>query len=323
MREGGKKTPCGGQSRRNAFQLLHPRQSGVNKQPDIRVPTDMKTPLFRLAAGLVTAASSLSLVSCFYDPYGPGPGYSSGYYGGGSTSVFVSTGDPFWGYDPYRYCYYDYRRRCYYDPYLHGYYPVGYRPPICHGVPHPYGWRPGSGVCPPPRDIHYGQIPNYQNRFEQLRERNYAWVRDFRENRDANAAQFRNNLAANQQAYRDRLQQNQLNLRNQQEINRQNFQNRFQDNRQNYQQRLQYNQEQYRERLQNNQQQRQQNLDNWRSAASGRHQMVPESRIQSLPAPQTSTTDTSTFAEKVEKNREAAAERQAAFRERLDNARGR
>ena len=47
-----------------------------------------------------------------------------------NTSVFVGTGNPRWGYDPYCYSYYDYTPPRYYDPYLNGYYPVGYRPPV-------------------------------------------------------------------------------------------------------------------------------------------------------------------------------------------------
>ena len=64
---------------------------------------------------MAPAAVALFLASCSYDPYA----YGSGYYGGGYSdggyygtsgfygSVFVSTSDPYWGYDPYRYCYYN------------------------------------------------------------------------------------------------------------------------------------------------------------------------------------------------------------------------
>ena len=75
-----------------------------------------------IVAVVVTATA---LTSCYYDPYftsvGATYGTSSGYYGGGSrysSSVYISTGNPEWGYDPYTYSYYNYRRRCYYDPYL-------------------------------------------------------------------------------------------------------------------------------------------------------------------------------------------------------------
>ncbi|MCB1131903.1 MAG: hypothetical protein KDN05_12290, partial [Verrucomicrobiae bacterium] len=101
----------------------------------------MQTIIRRSVLALVAAAVSAASTSCYYDPsyysgsasvptsYGSGYGYGYGYGGSNfSTSFFVSTGDPGWGYDPYCYSYYDYRRRCYYDPYLHGYYPVGYRP---------------------------------------------------------------------------------------------------------------------------------------------------------------------------------------------------
>jgi len=82
----------------------------------------MKKNLRRWAGAAVGAAVSLAFTSCYYDPYSTttsvGGSYSSGYgdgygYGGSgfSTSVFVSTGNPQWGYDPYCYSYYDYRRR--------------------------------------------------------------------------------------------------------------------------------------------------------------------------------------------------------------------
>ena len=93
----------------------------------------MQTIIRRSVLALVAAAVSAASTSCYYDPsyysgsasvptsYGSGYGYGYGYGGSNfSTSFFVSTGDPGWGYDPYCYSYYDYRRRCYYDPYLHG-----------------------------------------------------------------------------------------------------------------------------------------------------------------------------------------------------------
>ena len=129
----------------------------------------MKKNLRLLVVAAVGAVASLAFTSCAYDPYyasgstSVGGSYSSGYgdgygYGGSSfsTSVFVGTGDPRWGYDPNCYSYYDYSRRAYYDPYLNGYYPIGYRPPIVYGVPHPYGWSPGHGYCPPPRGYRNG-----------------------------------------------------------------------------------------------------------------------------------------------------------------------
>jgi hypothetical protein len=93
----------------------------------------------------------------------------------------VSTGDPRWGYDPYNYSYYDYTRRSYYDPYLNGYYPIGYRPPIVVGVPHPYGWRPGGGYCPPPRYVTNRTVVNYRNRADAYRRTSYDWAPQVRQ----------------------------------------------------------------------------------------------------------------------------------------------
>ena len=120
-----------------------------------------------------------------------GGSYSSGYgdgygYGGSnfSTSVFVGTGDPRWGYDPERYSYYDYHRRCYYDPYLDGYYPVGYRPPVVIGAPHPYGWRPGHGYCPPPRHVTNITVVNYRNREAAYRNSHHSWAKNVHQRPD-------------------------------------------------------------------------------------------------------------------------------------------
>jgi hypothetical protein len=138
----------------------------------------------------VGAAVSLAISSCAYDPYysSVGGSYSTGYgdgygYGGSnfSTSFFVSTGDPRWGYDPYTYCYYDYRSRRYYDPYLYGYYPIGYRPYALYGVPHPHGWRPGSRYCPPPRTVRDVTVVNYRNRESAYRNTDYSWARQVRQ----------------------------------------------------------------------------------------------------------------------------------------------
>jgi len=152
----------------------------------------MKKNLRRWAGAAVGAAVSLAFTSCYYDPYSTttsvGGSYSSGYgdgygYGGSgfSTSVFVSTGNPQWGYDPYCYSYYDYRRRAYYDPYLNGYYPVGYRPPIVYGVPHPYGWRRGSGYIRPPAYVSGSSIRGYQNRATLYNGTSYGWARQVRQ----------------------------------------------------------------------------------------------------------------------------------------------
>jgi len=119
--------------------------------------------------------------SCTYEPYytsavggayGPayGPTYANNSF---STSVFVDTDNPRWGYDPGCYSYYDYSRRCYYDPYLNGYYPIGYRPPVVYGVAHPYGWYPGADHCRPPSRVTNVTITNYQSRESSYRSAGY------------------------------------------------------------------------------------------------------------------------------------------------------
>ncbi|MBC8127850.1 MAG: hypothetical protein H8M99_11980 [Gloeobacteraceae cyanobacterium ES-bin-144] len=141
----------------------------------------MKKSLRHWAVAAVGTAIAIAFTSCTYDPYytSVGGSYNSGYGGGGgggySTSLFVSTGDARWGYDPSCYSYYDYSRRCYYDPYLYGYYPVGYRPPVVYGVPHPYGWNRGRGYCPPPRNVRNVTVVNYRNREAAYRNSNYSW----------------------------------------------------------------------------------------------------------------------------------------------------
>ena len=144
----------------------------------------MKKNLRRLVGAAVGAVVALGFNSCAYDSYysssSVGGSYGQGYgYGGSSfsTSVLVGTGDPQWGYDPTCYSYYDYRRRAYYDPYLYGYYPVGYRPPVVYGVPHPYGWRPGSGYCRPPSRVTNVTVVNYRDRESAYRNSDYQWAR--------------------------------------------------------------------------------------------------------------------------------------------------
>jgi len=148
---------------------------------------------FRLWVGAAAgAAIAMVMGSCAYDPYypvggayGTGYGYGEGYgvgYGAGygygnsnfSTALFVGTGDPRWGYDPYCYSYYDYSRRCYYDPYLYGYYPMGYRPPIVYGVPHPHGFN--RSYCPPPHRVNNITLGNYNNRHYAYRNSSYPWA---------------------------------------------------------------------------------------------------------------------------------------------------
>ncbi len=130
---------------------------------------------------LLLAASSacFSLTSCYVDPYyGSSVGYSGSYNGGGgySSSVFVSTGDARWAYDPYRYCYYDRYSSRYYDPYLYGYYPVGYCPTPVRGCPHPYNWS-GRGNCPPPSNIRVRDLSRYDDRVSNYSTANYQWAR--------------------------------------------------------------------------------------------------------------------------------------------------
>jgi hypothetical protein len=133
-------------------------------------------------ASVLAPLGALALNSCTYDPnYSyQGSSYSTGYgdgygYGGRAftTSVFVGTGDPRWGYDPYCHSYFDYRRRAYYDPYLNGYYPVGYRPQAIYGVAHPYGWNPGSGYCRPPSRVTNVTISSSHNRESAYRNSGY------------------------------------------------------------------------------------------------------------------------------------------------------
>jgi hypothetical protein len=134
---------------------------------------------------MMLGAAVLALVqgACYYEPYHTsvsyhGYGYGHGYGGSSfSTSVFVSTGDPRWGYDPYCHAYYDYRRRAYYDPYLYGYYPVGYRPPVLIGVPHPYGWNHGV-VMRPPVQVTNITLVNYHNRADLYRGTSHPWARN-------------------------------------------------------------------------------------------------------------------------------------------------
>jgi hypothetical protein len=136
------------------------------------------------ASAIAGMAAALILNSCAYDPNymstSVGGSYRSGYgqgygYGGDSfsTSVFVGTGNPRWGYDPGCYSYYDYNRRAYYDPYLNGYYPIGYRPPVVYGISHPYGWRPGLAYCRPPSRVTNVTISNYGSREASYRNAGY------------------------------------------------------------------------------------------------------------------------------------------------------
>lgn len=138
-----------------------------------------------LLAGMVAGVAALAFSSCAYDPYYSSTSYSAGYghgYGYGSssfsTSVFVGTGNPRWGYDPFAGCYYDYTRRAYYDPHLYGYYPVGYRPRYVVGAPHPGGWVRGRSYCPPPSRIRSQTLTNYGNRIHSYRSLGMDWSRN-------------------------------------------------------------------------------------------------------------------------------------------------
>jgi hypothetical protein len=137
--------------------------------------------------GLIAGVSALAVSSCAYDPYYSGSssygGYGDGYgYGGSnfSTSLFVSTGNSRWAYDPYAGAYYDYTRRAYYDPYLYGYYPVGYRPRYVYGSPHPHGWSRGSSYCPPPSRIRTHSLTNYRDRTDRYRSLDRDWSSNVR-----------------------------------------------------------------------------------------------------------------------------------------------
>lgn len=159
----------------------------------------MKKNLRYLVGVAVGAVVALSFSSCAYDPYystsvggsyssGGGGGYRGGGYGDGygyggssfSTSFFVGTGDPQWGYDPECYSYYDYHRRSYYDPYLNGYYPIGYRPQVVYGAPHPYGWHRGGGYISPPRRVTNVTVVNYRDRESRYRNSGYGWAEQVR-----------------------------------------------------------------------------------------------------------------------------------------------
>ena len=168
----------------------------------------MKKNLRYLAGIAVGAVVALGFSSCVYDPYystsvggsyssggggggysGGGGGYGGGGYGDGygyggssfSTSFFVGTGDPQWGYDPECSSYYDYQRRSYYDPYLNGYYPVGYRPQVVYGAPHPYGWHRGGGYISPPRRVTNVTVVNYRDRESRYRNSSYGWAKQVRQ----------------------------------------------------------------------------------------------------------------------------------------------
>ncbi len=156
-----------------------------------------------IRGGLVAGIAVFAVSSCAYDGYSTGASYSSGFgdgYGYGnssfSTSVFVGTGNPRWGYDPYAGAYFDYTRRAYYDPYLYGYYPVGYRPRYVIGAPHPRGWRRGNQFCPPPQRIRNYRLRNFRDRGERYQGLGRDWSRNVRvrDQREQNRRDFRRDV---------------------------------------------------------------------------------------------------------------------------------
>ncbi len=156
-----------------------------------------------LFVAFVAGIAALAVSSCAYDPYySGGSSYSGGGFGSGygygnsgfSTSFFVSTGNPRWGYDPYAGAYYDYTRRCYYDPHLSGYYPTGYRPRYVYGSPHPHGWSRGRSYIAPPSRIRSYNLTNYRDRTSRYQNLGRDWSRNVRtvpSGRDQRPVQFR------------------------------------------------------------------------------------------------------------------------------------
>jgi hypothetical protein len=176
-----------------------------------RVSSHVKANPKSLLLALAACVGVALISSCTYDPYaysGYGSGtatYSVSYgsdhgYGYDPYDVavpaaigltLIATSSPYWGYDPYRYAYYDYRQQCYYDPWLDSYYPHGYRPRPVYGVPHPYGWRPGHGVCPYPRHPYRRWVNNHYDRLQGLKASHYAWAQKVRYNRQSWAEHMR------------------------------------------------------------------------------------------------------------------------------------
>lgn len=143
----------------------------------------------RIPLLLGALAAAVLLSSCTYEPYRYGSrSYSSSSLayrssGAPSTSVFISTGNSRWGYDPHCRSYYDYKLNCYYDPYLRGYYPRGYRPPVIVGVPHPHGWHRGRKHCPPPSHVRDHRIRDYRKRHHHYANLNHSWARSLGQHR--------------------------------------------------------------------------------------------------------------------------------------------
>ncbi len=160
----------------------------------------------RFIRTVLAACTLVFASSCYYDGYYSSYGaYDSYGYSGGGVS-FVYTSSDRWLYDPVVYCYYDRHRRAYYDPYLYGYYPVGYVPRPIYGVPHPHGWRPGRGYCPPPSNFRDRRLSNYHNRTDLLRSRQYSWAGSVRERNDGNMAAWQSRRLQNAAQFPSRQQ---------------------------------------------------------------------------------------------------------------------
>ncbi|MCH7226986.1 hypothetical protein [Haloferula sp. A504] len=157
----------------------------------------------RNAFRILLAVGCLGLAtSCYYGAYDYGYSSSYGFSNGGSTS-FIYTNSDRWLYDSTIRCYYDRTRHCYYDPWVGGYYPRGYCPPVVVGVPHPYGWN-GRGKCPPPRNVHSGYINRHSDRLGHLRSSNYDWARNVRHGGGAHNQNWRNNRIRAAENYHSR-----------------------------------------------------------------------------------------------------------------------
>ncbi|MGC6425830.1 MAG: hypothetical protein ACON5H_02400 [Akkermansiaceae bacterium] len=109
----------------------------------------------RILALLSVLGAGLFLSSCTdYDTYNTGSGYGS--YGYQTAHVgIIRTSNSYWGYDPYRRSYYDYRCRRYYNPYTRNYctsVPRRYPKPV-----YPSGYRSGRPLsCPSSLNrVHY------------------------------------------------------------------------------------------------------------------------------------------------------------------------
>lgn len=148
----------------------------------------------RNALRILLALGCLGMAtSCYYGAYDYGYSDSYGFSNGGSTS-FVYTSSDRWLYDSTVRCYYDRTRHCYYDPWVGGYYPRNYCPPVVVGVPHPYGWN-GRGKCPQPRNVHSGYINRHHDRLGHLRSTNHHWASNVRHGGSAHNQAWRNNRA--------------------------------------------------------------------------------------------------------------------------------